>query len=350
MYRIEDYDFPLPEDRIAQRPRPDRDRSRLMVLDRRGGGREHRRFHHLPELLDARDVLVVNDTAVVPARLAGRKETGGRVEVLVLDYADALRRAASGGEFVSECLVRASKRPRQGGRLVFGEDLEAEVVETRENTALLRFRCRGDLEAVFERRGTVPLPPYIRRPSDDRDRDAYQTVYASHKGAVAAPTAGLHFTPSLLDAVRRNGVSVAPITLHVGYGTFLPVRVNDIRRHRMHAESFTVPPETAAAVGRARKAGGRVVAVGTTCVRTLEFMADGAGGIRSGSGSCDLFIYPGHRFAAVDAMITNFHLPQSTLLMLVSAFAGYEAVRSAYREAVDEGYRFFSYGDAMFIR
>ncbi|MCG6892608.1 MAG: tRNA preQ1(34) S-adenosylmethionine ribosyltransferase-isomerase QueA [Desulfobacteraceae bacterium] len=349
MYRIDDYDFPLPEDRIAQHPHPERDRSRLMVLDRATGDLAHQRFDRLPELLRPQDVLVINDTQVVPARLTGRKDTGGRVEVLVLDYAGARGQALSGGTFVSDCLVRASKRPREGGRLFFGDELEAEVIACGDDTATLRFRFAGDVDAVFDRWGTVPLPPYIRRPADACDRESYQTVYASEKGAVAAPTAGLHFTRSLMEALRNKGVAIVRITLHVGYGTFLPVRVSDIRDHRMHAERFTVDPEAADVVAASRRREGRVVAVGTTCVRTLEFLADGKGGIRSGSGSCDLFIYPGHQFKVVDAMITNFHLPKSTLLMLVSAFAGFDAIRTAYREAVREGYRFFSYGDAMFI-
>jgi S-adenosylmethionine:tRNA ribosyltransferase-isomerase len=214
----------------------------------------------------------------------------------------------------------------------------------------LRFSFEGDFDEVLLSRGCLPLPPYIRREAGEEDRCGYQTVYASRKGAVAAPTAGLHFSDALLERIRDRGVAVAPVTLHVGYGTFLPVRVNDIREHRMHAEPYQVSEATAEAVAGARRRGGKVVAVGTTCVRTLETAADGNGGIRAGAGTCDLFIYPGYRFRSVDAMITNFHLPKSTLMMLVSAFAGWDFIRRAYREAVEQGYRFFSYGDAMMIR
>ncbi len=349
MYALTDYDYDLPRDRVAQVPLADRDGSRLLRLDRRSGGIAHHRFREIDGLLAPGDVLVVNDTAVVPGRLFGKKESGGRVEVLILDFAPP----ANGAPPVHRCLVRASKRPRPGARLLFDLGLTGEVLSAEGDACRIRFTGAGDFDRVLHEIGVVPLPPYIRRdpgsaPEVD-DRNRYQTVYASAKGAVAAPTAGLHFTEDLLARLRDRGVAVAPLTLHVGHGTFLPVRADDIRAHRMHAERFVFPSETAAAVNRAKEQGGRVVAVGTTCVRTLEFLADGAGRVRSGAGACDLFIYPGYRFRVVDVMVTNFHLPQSTLLMLVSAFAGRDSILSAYRTAVDEGYRFYSYGDAMFI-
>ncbi|MFZ7125063.1 MAG: tRNA preQ1(34) S-adenosylmethionine ribosyltransferase-isomerase QueA [Desulfobacterales bacterium] len=353
MFSINDYDYPLPEHLIAQHPVAGRDRSRLLVVDRRSGRLQHRRFDALTELLSPGDVLVVNNTEVVPARLYGRKATGGRVEVLILDYTEGLKRYRTAGRFVSPCLIRASKRPRVGSRIRFDSDFHAEVIDSCEDLHTLRFECTGDVEAAISRMGCPPLPPYIRRDPDSperrRDVDNYQTVYACVKGAIAAPTAGLHFTAPLLEELRAAGIEVATVTLHVGYGTFLPVRVDDIREHRMHGERFDLPPETVAAVDRARDAGRRVVAVGTTSVRTLENAVDPNGRLTAGRGENHLFIYPGYEFRAVDAMITNFHLPKSTLLMLVSAFAGMETIRSAYAEAIRNEYRFFSYGDAMLI-
>lgn len=251
----------------------------------------------------------------------------------------------------ARCLVKAAKPTRAGARLDFPEGLSAEVLAAENGILTVRFEGADDFEALLERIGHVPLPPYIRRTEGENgsDRQTYQTVYAARKGAVAAPTAGLHFTEALLEEIRRAGVEIVAVTLHVGYGTFLPVRVEDIRQHRMHAERFRIPPETARAVNAAREAGRRVIAVGTTCVRTLEFATDDAGRLAAGEGDCDLFIYPGYRFKAVDAMITNFHLPRSTLLMLVSAFAGREAILGAYRAAIAGGYRFYSYGDGMLI-
>jgi S-adenosylmethionine:tRNA ribosyltransferase-isomerase len=350
VYSLSDYRYDLPPERIAQSPAPDRDASRLLILDRETGATGHRRFRDLPDLLRPTDLLVVNNTQVVPARLTGRKESGGRAEVLILDYTGA---ANNGGPPVHRCLVKASKRARPGSRIRFDDDLEGEIIDFSDGIHTVRFACRGDFEKTLYRIGRMPLPPYIRRdeeadaPCDDGT--AYQTVYAARKGAVAAPTAGLHFTPDLLERLKAAGVGIAEITLHVGYGTFLPVRVDDIREHRMHAETYTIPDAAADAVNRAKADNRRIVAVGTTCVRTLEWAADENGRIGSGSGECDLFIYPGYRFRAVDAMITNFHLPESTLLMLVSAFAGRDRVLAAYREAVERGYRFYSYGDAMLI-
>jgi len=348
MYSLGDYRYELPPDLIAQRPAGRRDQSRLLTLDRSTGAVSHRRFDHLPHFLSAGDVLVVNDTAVIKARLLGRKESGGRVEVFLMDYAGGIRHNGS-GRFTCECLVKSAKPPRVGTRLVFDPGMSATVIAEVDGACRIEFSVEEDFDAVLDRVGHVPLPPYIRRADAPEDRASYQTVYAATRGAVAAPTAGLHFTRDLLGELKARGVVIAPITLHVGYGTFAPVRAADIRAHRMHPERFTIPAATAAAVHSARANGKRVVAVGTTTVRTLEDAADADGSVAAGSGWCDLFIYPGYRFKAVDAMVTNFHLPQSTLLMLVSAFAGRENILNAYREAVAARYRFYSYGDAMLI-
>ena len=353
MYRLDDYHYELAPDRIAQVPADRRDRSRLLVLRRQDAALAHHRFDEIIAYFNPGDVLVVNDTQVVCGRLYGRKPTGGRVELLLLDYAECLQRRAEGAGLVGRCLLRAAKPTRPGTHLTFDEGLVAEVLTADDGIYTVRFEGTEDFEALIERIGHIPLPPYIHRdpqaPDAETDRRAYQTVYAARKGAVAAPTAGLHFTESLLSELRRKGVQIAPITLHVGYGTFLPVRVEDIREHRMHAESFEIPEASARTIDEARDAGARIFAVGTTCVRTLEYAAGGGGRIRPGSGRCDLFIYPGYRFKAVDAMITNFHLPRSTLLMLVSAFAGRERILAAYQAAIENGYRFFSYGDGMLI-
>ncbi|MBC2737341.1 MAG: tRNA preQ1(34) S-adenosylmethionine ribosyltransferase-isomerase QueA [Desulfobacteraceae bacterium] len=352
MYSLDDYDYVLPEERIAQTPAPERDQARLMVMDRRSGAVRHHQFQDLPDLLTPRDLLVVNNTRVVPARLLGHKSTGGKVEVLILDYAGGLQRLSAEGVFTSACLIKASKKPKPGARLHFSDDLSAEIIGSRGDIHTLQFTSSHSFEATLERTGIVPLPPYIKRaaPAENpHDRHDYQTVYATEKGAVAAPTAGLHFTPQLLQDLEARGIPVVALTLHVGHGTFLPVRVTDIRDHAMHAERFTVTPTVAAAINRHKARGGRIVAVGTTSVRTLEYAAGQDGRLQAMDGQNDLYIYPGYRFRLVDAMITNFHLPQSTLLMLVSAFAGREAILAAYREAIQQRYRFFSYGDGMLI-
>jgi len=352
MYSIKDYDYHLPEENIAQQPAAQRDQSRLLKVGRKTGSLGHGSFSGLPQYLSASDVLVVNNTEVVPARLVGRKETGGRVELLLLNYTSFAARNASGNGVEIDCLVKASKRPRIGSRFIFEAGLRAEVVGIDGMQQRVRFSYEGDFERLLYSIGKVPLPPYIRRAGNDKGMDDhmhYQTIYASQKGAVAAPTAGLHFTGNTLEQLKKKGVKVVEITLHVGYGTFSPVRVSDIRQHAMHAERFSISEKTAGVINQARKAGHRVVAVGTTCVRSLEFASNADGEVASGSGSCDLFIYPGYRFKVVDAMVTNFHLPQSTLLMLVSAFAGRENILAAYRTAIEKGYRFYSYGDAMLI-
>lgn len=347
MYHIEDYNYSLPKELIAQHPVLKRDRSRLLRLDRETRGVSHHRFDEIVSLLKPSDLLVVNNTKVVPARLIGKKSTGGRVELLILDYPGLVDGA---GE--SDCLLKASKTVKIGTRIVFDGGLEAEVKERDSGTFRVHFSGTDDIEQTIEAVGRVPLPPYIQRNGADPyagDRKTYQTVYATEKGAVAAPTAGLHFTPELLEEIRGRGISVEQITLHVGYGTFVPVKVADIREHRMHPESYRLSEDSANRINRHRKSGGRVVAVGTTCVRTLEFAADAGGILHPGAGSCNLFIRPGFRFKAVGAMVTNFHLPKSTLLMLVSAFAGREQVLAAYQEAIAQRYRFYSYGDAMLI-
>lgn len=347
-----DFDFELPDDRIAQEPAP-RGESRLLVLDAPPGKAErHRRIGDLPELLRAGDLLVVNDTRVIPARLFGRRllvraggaeggeaEEGGRIELLLVEKVDD-----AAHEWTA--LVRPGKKARPGTRLRFGDGLEAEVV-ARLGDGRHRVRFGEAVEPHLDRLGHVPLPPYIKREDRAEDRERYQTVFAAQPGAVAAPTAGLHFTPALLERLAARGVEVARVTLHVGIGTFKPVTAALVHEHVMDEERYDVPEATAAAIAAARRRGGRVVAVGTTTVRTLESAAGEGGEVRSGAGRTGLFVYPGYRFRVVDVLLTNFHLPRSTLLMMVSAFAGRERVLAAYREAVEAGYRFYSYGDAM---
>lgn len=337
--KVTDFDFSLPDELIARYPLARRSDSRLLCLDAETGDRFHRAFTDLEALLQPGDLLVFNDTRVIPARLFGHKETGGQVEILV-------ERVRGQGECLAH--VRSSKSPRAGGRIIL-EGGAVLLVEGREDD-LFRLSLEGEegLLAVLERHGHMPLPPYLERPDDATDRERYQTVYARTAGAVAAPTAGLHFDEGLLERLASKGVNQTFVTLHVGAGTFQPVRVERIQDHHMHSEWLEVGPETVAAVARTKAAGGRVVAVGTTSVRSLESAARG-GELAPFQGETDIFIYPGYEFRVVDALITNFHLPQSTLLMLVSAMAGRDAVLAAYEEAVAERYRFFSYGDAMFI-
>jgi S-adenosylmethionine:tRNA ribosyltransferase-isomerase len=338
--KISDFDYELPEELIAQEPVEPRDASRLLAV--RGDESRHLRFADLPDLLEPGDLLVLNDTRVIPARLVGTKETGGRCEVLLLEPVDEPRARW-------RAIGQASKPMRAGQRLTFGQlAARVESVET-EGFLTVSFDVAGDLlDAAIEREGRIPLPPYIRRIPGEADRERYQTVVARSRGSAAAPTAGLHFTPALLSRIEARGVARAHVTLHVGPGTFLPVRVEDLREHRMHEERFEITSETARAFAECRARGGRVVAVGTTVVRALESSCDGPA-LRTGPGRTALFITPGHRFRAVDALVTNFHLPRSTLLVLVCAFAGRDRVLAAYREAVRERYRFFSYGDAMFL-
>ncbi len=348
MFSIADYEYELPESLIAQRPAEKREQSRLLHLNRLTGAVSHHRFADITQMLAPSDLLVVNDTQVIPARLYGKKATGGKIELLIINYPEAAA-AREGGRFDCECLIRASKAPKPGTRLDFGPALSAVVKGFSNSRFVVEFHAETAFEKILESLGEMPLPPYIRRPGTPDDRIRYQTVYAARKGAVAAPTAGFHFTAPLLEALREKGVEIATVTLHVSYGTFMPVRVNDIRDHEIHSETFSISGAEAERINRARARGRRIVAVGTTSVRTLEYAADETGRISSRSGSCDLFIYPGYRFKAVDAIITNFHLPRSTLLMLVSAFAGKNTLFAAYREAIRNRYRFYSYGDAMMI-
>ncbi|BBO83586.1 S-adenosylmethionine:tRNA ribosyltransferase-isomerase [Desulfosarcina ovata subsp. sediminis] len=352
MYALHDYDYHLPERLIAQNPAAQRDGSRLLHLCRNDGTLAHRQFHDLVDLLAPSDILVVNDTRVVPGRLHGRKETGGKAELLILDYGEPAFAEGDDERRVYHCLIKASKQAAAGTRIYFAEGLVAEVQDFADGIYTVAFSAPGSFDDLLGRIGRMPLPPYIKRDAadpDDADRRRYQTVYAKAQGAIAAPTAGLHFTDTILNRIREKGVTITPVTLHVGYGTFVPVRVGDIRDHRMHEEWFSISTETARQVNQAKDEGRRVVAVGTTSVRTLEYAARENGRLLPGSGRCDLFIYPGYTFRIIDAMITNFHLPKSTLLMLVSAFAGRKTMLQAYAEAVREKYRFFSYGDAMMI-
>lgn len=336
-----DFYFELPPELIAQEPLKDRSASRLLVLDKRTGETAHRQFRDILSYLRAGDALVLNNTKVIPARLLGCKaDTGAAVEVLLLKRRE---------KDVWETLVKPGKKCRAGARLVFGEGLlTGEVLETvEEGNRLIRFSYEGIFEEILDRLGEMPLPPYITHKLQDKNR--YQTVYARYEGSAAAPTAGLHFTQELLDEIREMGVEVVFVTLHVGLGTFRPVKTENVLEHHMHSEYYEVTQEAADTVNRVKAAGGRIVCVGTTSCRTLESAADEEGKLRAGRGNTDIFIYPGYRFKVLDALITNFHLPESTLVMLVSALAGREHVLAAYEEAIKERYRFFSFGDAMLI-
>ncbi|MGX9725746.1 MAG: tRNA preQ1(34) S-adenosylmethionine ribosyltransferase-isomerase QueA [Candidatus Electronema sp. VV] len=350
-FRLSAYDYALPEALIAQQPADRREASRLLALHCDDGRTELRRFAEAGAFLRPGDLLVVNNTKVFPARLLGSKAgSGGRVELLLLHYPE-MRQP---GEATALSLLRSSKRPKPGSLLHFADDLQARVEELlpdgKVRVALLH-PPEAELAKLLERHGQLPLPPYIRRPEGSTPADAlrYQTEYAKHVGSVAAPTAGLHFSRSLLAELEAQGVRQAAVTLHVGYGTFAPVRCEDIRQHELHKEFVRVPAETAEAVNTTRAAGGRIWAVGTTTARTLEFAAARTGRVEPTEGLCGLYIYPGWQFKAVDNLITNFHLPQSSLLFLVSALAGRERLLSAYAEAVAAGCRFFSYGDVMAV-
>jgi S-adenosylmethionine:tRNA ribosyltransferase-isomerase len=338
--RVDDFDYELPEELIAQTPIERRDASRLMVLRRDVQSIEHRSFSELPAFLRSGDALVINDTRVIPARLWGRRETGGKVELLLLEE------TAPG---VWECLARPGKRANVGERLSFGSGrMTGNVLEkTDYGGRVVSFEAPEGVDRVVDEIGEMPVPHYIKAAL--RDSERYQTVYARTRGSAAAPTAGLHFTPELLGEVARKGVEIVRITLHVGLGTFRPVKTENVEEHVMHSEHYHVSTEAAEAINRTRCAGGRIVAVGTTTVRTLETVAEPNGLIQPGDGWTSIFVYPGYTFRSIDAMVTNFHLPKSTLLMMVSAFAGREFVLSAYRQAIAERYRFFSFGDAMLI-
>jgi len=340
---LDQFDYLLPEHLIAQQPLAQRSSSRLMVVERASGRIEHAHFADLPGLLQAGDLLVRNETRVIPARLFGHKESGGRVELLLV-------RPVGGIGTAWQCMTKSSKPLRQGTVVLLPAGCRARVAGAGdEGQHLVDFDCPVDFQEFLEEHGHIPLPPYIRRNDGPFDRDRYQTVFANSSGAVAAPTAGLHFTEQTFVELEKRGVGVCGVVLHVGPGTFLPVRSENLDQHRMHSERFEVPPNAAAQVNFAKSEGRRVIALGTTVTRTLEHASTEQGQLVAGEGETELFIRPGHRFKMVDAMITNFHLPRSTLLMLVAAFAGRDLILRAYREAVAENYRFFSYGDCMLI-
>ena len=340
--KVTDFDFYLPEELIAQHPLEKRDQSRLMVLDRNTGEIEHKKFYDIIDYLEKGDTLVLNNTRVMPARLIGEKEhTGGKIEFLLL-------KRLEGDKW--ECLAKPGKSAKPGRRFIFGEGkLIAEVIEVLENgNRIIEFTYDGIFEQVLDSLGEMPLPPYIHERLEDRER--YQTVYSKEEGSAAAPTAGLHFTKELLQKIKDKGINIAYVTLHVGLGTFRPVKVETIENHDMHSEFYILNEENADIINETKRRGNRVISVGTTSTRTLETIADENGLVKAQSGWTNIFIYPGYKFKIIDNLITNFHLPESTLIMLVSTLAGREHVLAAYNEAVKEKYRFFSFGDAMFIK
>lgn len=340
--KTQDFYYDLPEELIAQDPLEDRSSSRLMVLDKETGEIKHHVFKEIIEYLEEGDCLVINDTKVIPARLIGEKEgTGAKIELLLLKRKQ---------DDIWETLVKPGKKAKIGTRISFGGGLlVGEIVDiVEEGNRLIKFYYTGIFEEVLDKLGQMPLPPYITHQLEDKNR--YQTVYATHAGSAAAPTAGLHFTPELLKQIEEKGVKIARVTLHVGLGTFRPVKVEDVTKHHMHSEFYMISKEAADTINETKKAGKRVISVGTTSTRTLESVADENGFVKETSGWTEIFIYPGYQFKCIDCLITNFHLPESTLLMLVSALAGKEKVMKAYEEAVKERYRFFSFGDAMFLK
>lgn len=339
--KTSDFYFDLPEKQIAQVPLKDRTSSRLMVLDKVTGETKHQHFYDILDYLNEGDCLVLNDTRVIPARLFGTRPSGGKVEFLLLTRKDEKR---------WEVLVKPGKKARVGDEIIFGEGiLKAKVEEIIEDgNRIVSFEYEGIFEEVLDRLGEMPLPPYIHEKLEDKER--YQTVYSKHEGSAAAPTAGLHFTTELLEKIKEKGIKIAYVTLHVGLGTFRPVKVEDVLAHEMHSEFYQITQENADIINETKKAGGRVISVGTTSTRTVESNADENGILTARSGWTNIFIYPGYTFKCIGALITNFHLPESTLIMLVSALAGKEHTLAAYNEAVKEDYRFFSFGDAMFIK
>ncbi len=337
--RTTDFDFVLPEHLIAQFPTSERSASRLLKLDGRSGAIQDFQFNQLLALLDSRDVLVFNNTRVIKARLFGQKATGGAVEVLVERVVDTHTAWAQ---------VRASRSPKAGTTMILAENLEVQVLSRNDDLFLLQFKSAQSVLSLLEQYGSLPLPPYISHEANTTDETRYQTVYAKELGAVAAPTAGLHFDEAMLQALQQKGLAMAYVTLHVGAGTFQPVRVDEITQHKMHSELYSVPQTTVDLIQARQALGGRVIAVGTTSLRALE-SASRSGQLQAGSGDTDIFIYPGYQFKVVQRLITNFHLPKSTLLMLVSAFAGMQNIQQAYQHAIQQQYRFFSYGDAMLL-
>lgn len=333
--KASDFDYNLPEELIAYHPEAQRQNSKLLLLDKNSGSTDHKNFCELPDLLNSGDLLVLNNTKVIPARIYGKRQSGKEVEVLLVNRAK---------DYVWECLL---KNPKNGEVLQFENELKGKLHKDVQNNWFIEFN--NPIDEYIEKYGKMPLPPYINREADESDKVSYQTVYADKKGAIAAPTAGLHFTENLLEEIKSKGVEIEYVTLHVGIGTFKPVKVENIKDHEMHEEYREVPQVTADSINKAKSEGRRVIAVGTTVVRTLESSVDGSGKVVPQCGATDLFIVPGYEFNVVDALITNFHMPRSTLLMLVSAFSKYEFIFNAYEEAKEKGYRFLSYGDAMFI-
>ncbi|MFR7874712.1 MAG: tRNA preQ1(34) S-adenosylmethionine ribosyltransferase-isomerase QueA [Christensenellales bacterium] len=339
--KVTDFDYNLPEELIAQVPIKNRDESRLMVLDKETGSIEHKQFKDIIEYLNPGDCLVRNNTKVIPARLYGKKETGANVEFVLLKNFE--------GD-IWEAMVRPGNKLHEGAKVIFGDGLlRAEILSTLEDgTRKVKFYYDGIFNEILDKIGLMPLPPYIHESLSDNDR--YQTVYAKYEGSAAAPTAGLHFTPELLKRIEEKGIKIANVTLHVGIGTFRPVKEENVEEHHMHTEHYYIKEEDAEKINSAKSSGHKVIAVGTTSCRTLETIADEKGFVKACEGDTGIYIYPGYKFKCLDGLITNFHLPQSTLLMLVSALAGREHILNAYNEAVKEKYRFFSFGDAMFIK
>ena len=339
--KVTDFDYELPEELIAQTPMEKRDESRLMVLDRKEQTIEHKHFKDVIDYLEPGDVLVRNNTKVIPARLYGKKETGAKVEFLLLNNME---------KDIWECIVRPGNKLHVGAKVIFGDGiLKAEVLDTMPGgTRKVEFNYEGIFNEILDKIGLMPLPPYIHESLKEKDR--YQTVYAKYDGSAAAPTAGLHFTPELLKKIEEKGIDIANVTLHVGIGTFRPVKEDTVEAHQMHSEHFYIKEEDCEKINKAKKSGHRVIAVGTTSCRVLETIADDNGYVKPTEGDTQIFIYPGYKFRCLDALITNFHLPQSTLVMLVSALAGKDYIMKAYKEAVEQKYRFFSFGDAMLIK
>jgi S-adenosylmethionine:tRNA ribosyltransferase-isomerase len=340
--RVEEFDYHLPTSLIAQYPSPQRGETSLMVLHRQNGMIEHRAFQDITKYLHAGDLLVLNNTRVLPARLIGKKETGRRIEMLLIP-------SWNGTEGDWKVLIKGAGKVKPGARIRFEQGLEGEVEEVKNGKGRVRFTPQGEVMDIIEKIGHIPLPPYIKRGDEALDRERYQTVFAERDGSIAAPTAGLHFTHALLQSLKENEVRTTTITLHVGIGTFAPIKTSDVEDHVMEAEWLEISEQTAREVEETKTRGGKVISVGTTTTRALESFSDGRGGIRSGKGISSLFIYPPYRFRVIDGMVTNFHLPKSTLIMLVSAFAGKDLMMKAYQEAIHRKYRFYSYGDAMLI-
>jgi len=340
--RIEEFDYHLPLSLIAQYPSSQRGETSLMILHRQTGVIEHQAFQDITNYLHAGDLLVMNDTRVLPARLIGKKETGGRIEMLLIPSWNGTK-----GQW--KALIKGTGKVKRGARIQFEPGLQGQIEEVKAGKGRVSFSYHGEVTELLRKIGHVPLPPYIKRGDEPLDRERYQTVFAERDGSIAAPTAGLHFTRALLQSLKENGVRTTMITLHIGIGTFTPVKARDIEDHAMEAEWIEISEETAREIKATKAGGGRVISVGTTTTRALESFSDGNGGVKSGKGMTSLFIYPSYRFRVIDGLVTNFHLPKSTLIMLVSAFAGKDSLMRAYQEAVHRKYQFYSYGDAMLI-